>query len=522
MLSIGDFLTKAAHHQSDRPSLTFEGRTFTWRETEERCWGIAATFYRLGVRPGDHVAFLGFNCHQYFECYFAPSRIGAALVPINFRLSLDEIIECVNDSRPTVLVIDRHHVDEARAIFEACSSVKSIIFADNGSTPTPENMTSYESSLDADRSDINFEGLASRDNDTLVIFYTGGTTGKPKGVMLSHINNFSNAIGAILSNGLIEGETNLLSGPMFHAGVGAKVFIATLMGSHSVLLPKFDVLDFMRAVSEYKINVVQLFPTMMTMVLDHPQFEDFDISSIRLVGYGASPMTSALLKRAMKAFSQATFYNGFGMTEAGPVLTVLGPESHVLEGPKAGKLQSIGQPVSHVDVRVFDQNDQPVPTGQAGEIVARGPNMMKGYWNQPELTAETMRGGWYHTGDAGYFDEDGFLYLTGRIKDMIVSGGENVYPIETENVLSQHPAVSECAVIGIPDDFWGESVYAVVALRSNNSVCESDLIKFCRDRLAHYKCPCGVTIRTEPMPLTSVGKIDKVELRKPFWEDAGV
>ncbi len=518
MLRIADYITKAAHRSRDQPSLTFEGRTFTWRETEERCWGIAGAFHTLGVRPGDRVAFLGFNCHQYFECYFAPSRIGATLVAINCRLSVPEMIDCVNDSRPKVLIVDRHHVDEARAIAEACASIESLIYADAG--PAPDGMTSYDDSLAGKRSHINFDELGSRDNDTVIVFYTGGTTGRSKGVMLSHINNFSNAVGTISAYGFREGETHLLSGPMFHAGSGSRVFSTTVLGAHTVIMPKFDVVGLMRLIPEYQVNIVQFVPTMMTMILDHPGFEDFDFSSLRMMTYGSAPMPIALLQRAIKAIPSTTYCQAFGMTEASPVLTVLSPEYHVLDGPKAGKLNSIGRPVGHTDVRVFDENDQPVPPGQTGEIVARGPNIMTGYWDSPKLSADALRGGWYHTGDGGYFDEDGFLYLAGRVKDMVISGGENVYPIETENVLSLHPAVNECAVIGLSHELWGEAVHAVVTLKSGQSASESEIIEFCRERLAHFKCPRGVTIRTAPMPLTSINKINKSALRQLFREGA--
>jgi len=487
MIRIADYITKAAWHSADKPSLTHEGRTFTWAETEERCWGFATALYDMGVRPGDRVAYLGLNSHRYYECYFVPSRIGAAVVTINYRLAIPEMIDCLNDCVPKVLIVDDLHLDQARAVMKACDSIETLVYAGDGTAP--DDMVSYENSLTGDRSHIDFEALGSKDNDPVTIFYTGGTTGKSKGVELSHINHFSNSIGGINAYGFREAETHLLSGPMFHLGAGARVFWSVVLGAHTVIIPKFDVLDLMRVIPEYGIDTIQMVPTMVTMIFDHPQFSDFDLSSVRLITYGAAPMPVALMRRAMEALPNATFCQGFGMTETSPVLTVLRPQDHALEGPMAEKLNSIGKVIGHVDLRIVDPDDNPLPVGKTGEIVTRGPHVMVGYLNKPEQTAIAKRGGWYHTGDTGYIDEDGFVFLTGRIKDMIISGGENIYPIEIENVLSLHPTVNECAVIGLPDEHWGEVVHAVVTPAMGKTVVEDEIIDWCRENLAHYKCP---------------------------------
>jgi acyl-CoA synthetase (AMP-forming)/AMP-acid ligase II len=514
MIRIFDYITKAAWHRPDQASLTFGDKTHTWAETEKRCEGLAAGLYNVGVRPGDRVAWLGLNSHWFFEGYFVPSRIGAILVAINNRLAVPEMINCANDCTPTVLIVDDHFVNQAEAVAAACPFIKTVIHAGFGTAP--DGMLSLENVLQTDPEPVDFDTLASHDDDTLLIFYTGGTTGQSKGVMLSHTNVFANTIGGISAYGFREGETHMLYGPLFHLAAGARVFWAAILGAHTIVLPRFEVPDLLHLIPKYKVDTIQMVPTMLTMFLNHPDFANHDLSSLRLITYGAAPMPVALMQKAMKAIPNARFCQGFGMTETSPLLTVLGPEHHALEGPMAGKLQSVGKVVGHVDVRVVDPDDHFLPIGETGEVVTRGPHVMKGYLNSPEMTAQAMRGGWFHTGDTGYFDEDGFLFLTGRIKDMIISGGENIYPIEIENVLSHHPAVNECAIIGIPDDHWGEAVHAVITLRAEASVTEEEIINWCRESLAHYKCPRGVTVRTEAMPLSSVNKIMKSELRKPF------
>jgi acyl-CoA synthetase (AMP-forming)/AMP-acid ligase II len=257
---------------------------------------------------------------------------------------------------------------------------------------------------------------------------------------------------------------------------------------------------------------------MFQMMLDAPNFDSYDLSSLKMLAYGAAPMSVALLSRVIKAFPGVEIFQTFGMTEAAPILTSLDSKYHVLEGPDANKLGSVGRAVSHVELIIVDEDGREQAAGETGQILACGNNIMNGYWQQPELTAAAMLGGWYHTGDAGYLDAEGFLFLEGRVKDMIVSGGENVYPIEVENVLAHHPAIKECAVIGVPHETWGEAVHAVVVLEDGEQVGEAALIKYCKDQIAHYKCPVSVSFRDEPMPLSPINKILKTELRKPFWE----
>lgn len=512
-MRVTSLLEKAENYWPDCPAITFEDRTFYWRETAARCRGLAAALAALGVVSGDRVAYLGLNSHRYFESYYGPALIGASLVPINHRLSLREMIECVEESSPGVLIVDTMHVDIGREIVESCSCTKTIVYADDGTAPA--GFVDYETSI---RQAIYADMLPGQDDDTVLIFYTGGTTGRSKGVMLTHKNFMSNTLGTIPLYGMTEGETHLFVGPMFHVAGGSRVFTATALGAHTVIMRKFDVPEMLSNIEQYRVNMVQLVPTTMQMLLDHPEFSKFDLSSLRMITYGASPMSEALLKRVIITFPGIELCQSFGMTEASPVISTLGPEHHTLDKASSNRLKSVGRPVYHADIRIVGDNGEEMAAGESGEIVVRGPNIMKGYWQQPDLTARALKDGWYHTGDGGCFDKDGFLYLTDRIKDMIVSGGENVYPLEVENVLAHHPSVKQCAVIGIPHNVWGEAVHAVITLNDGYEVSDHEIIEFCRGQLAHYKCPLSVDIRETSLPLSGTNKILKSELRKPYWD----
>jgi acyl-CoA synthetase (AMP-forming)/AMP-acid ligase II len=337
--------------------------------------------------------------------------------------------------------------------------------------------------------------------------------------MLSNKNFLCNTQGSIPLYKMQEGWRFLIVGPLFHIAAGARLFSCAALGGHAIILPKFDVPEVLASIESYRINSATLVPTMFQMLIDHPQFATADLSSMEMVASGAAPMPMALQHRVIEAFAGIRLYQTYGMTEAAPIVTSLDAKYHVLEGPNSHKLGSVGQPAPHVQLKIISEEGTALPAGETGEVLARGDNIMSGYWNLPEQTAVALRDGWYHTGDAGYLDADGFLFLEGRVKDMIVSGGENIYPIEIENVLASHPAVHQCAVIGVPHDTWGEAVHAILLLESDVAApSEKDFIDYCRERIATYKCPVSVSFRTEPMPLSPINKILKTELRKPYWE----
>ncbi len=522
MIRITDLLEKAAHQWPDQPAVTCALGTLTWAQLQGRCIRLARALHGIGAGQGERVAWLGFNAATGVECYYGPALIGAASVPLNFRLSEGELRECLTDCAPVAVVADAEHAELAVRLAADCPSIKVVWQAggdlEGGAQP-------YEEALDRPGPMPDFDALAGRDDDLLILFYTGGTTGRPKGVMLSHANIFTNAMGTAAAFSIPQGAAHLMTGPLFHTAGGSRIYLAALMGMHLAMMPHFDVTELMRLVSEHRVTIVQCVPTMLAMMLDHPRFADFDMTSLRLLTYGAAPMPPALLRRAMAAFPGVQFAQGFGMTEASPILTILPPEDHALNGPdepEAARLTSVGRAVPYVDMRIVSETGTECPQGTVGEVVVRGPNIMRGYWMQPDLTAKALKGGWYHTGDAGYLDKDGYLFLTGRIKDMIITGGENVYPIEVENVIETHPAVDTVAVIGSPDPVWGERVHAVVTLiapaapQSAPPVTEAQIIAYTRDRLAHYKCPKQVSFHPAPLPLTPVNKIDKRALRQIY------
>ncbi|WP_294221550.1 AMP-binding protein [uncultured Shimia sp.] len=510
-VSFAEMLDRHAARMPDRVALICEDRQTTWSELWQRCQAIAGGLCKLGLEKGDRVAFLGLNSDWFYEGYFAPSFMGGESVALNYRLSVNELSDCMTDSAAKVLIVDPARLTMARQICARLGG--SVILIVIGTEPEGKEI-SYEKMIAAAHS---IDQKIGAGDDTLIIYYSGGTTGRAKGVMLSHWNLFANSTGHAQVYDVCSEETHLLTGPMFHLGAGARVFCSVYAGCTMVIQPKFTPLGFLQIIQQHQVNATMFIPAMMQMVLDLPEFGDFDLSSLRQMSFGASPASEELLRRIVAAFPQVAISHGYGMTEASPVLAALGPEYHRADFAEKGKLGAVGRPVPHCDLRIFDANDQELPVGEIGEIVARGPNVMKGYLNQPELTAETLRGGWLHTGDAGYFDEDGILWISGRIKDMIISGGENIYPGEVENILSIHDQVAEVAVIGIPNDKWGEAVHAIVIPAAGTAPDPAELVAYCRANLATYKCPQTISFRHEPWPLSGANKILKTELRKPFW-----
>jgi long-chain acyl-CoA synthetase len=335
--------------------------------------------------------------------------------------------------------------------------------------------------------------------------------------MLTHRNVYSNALHSLLPPvGFISEGKWLHSAPMFHLADAGAIHALTLCGVTHCFHPAFDPEGVLRDIERYRITNLVLVPTMLNMVLNHPNFDRYDLSSVKRITYGASPMPLPVLQRAMEKIG-CEFVQGYGMTEVSPLLTLLSGADHRLENldQRFAPVKSAGKPVIGVEVRVVDHNDNEVPAGEVGEIIARGPNIMKGYWNRPEVNAEVLRGGWMHTGDLGAFDEEGFLYVLDRKKDMIKTGGETVYSPEVESVICAHPAVLEAACIGIPHENWGETIRAVVVARPGLTLGEADLIAWCRDRLTHFKCPTSVAF-TDTLPKGGTGKVQKNALRERF------
>jgi len=513
------YITQGLHrHLQSRPdavAICAEGRTLTYSQYGDRVARLAGALKDLGVESNDRVAMLAFNCQRYIEYFLAVPWADGVLNPVNFRWSAAEIIYSLDDSQTTILIVDDHHKALGARILEEAKTLRLVIYAGDGETP--QGMLDYEALIAASQP---LEDARRGGDQLLGIFYTGGTTGFPKGVMLSHNNISFTVMNALMHGRCAANAVFLHSMPMFHlADFTATVALFFSGGTH-VVLPSFTAKGALEAIDRHRVTEILLAPTMIQMLLDghQNQGQALDVGSLQRICYGASSITPALLDRARGVFFNAGFTQNYGMTELAPTATTLGVQYHTAEGQASGKMYSAGLPAACVEVRIVDDQDNEVPRGTVGEIIVRGPNVMLGYWKKPEATAEALRGGWMHTGDGGYMDEDGFVYVCDRLKDMVVSGGENIYSAEVETAIASHPAVAQSAVIGIPCQKWGETVHAVIILKPGYSARGEDIITHCRQFIAGYKVPRSIEFR-EALPLTSVGKVLKTELRKPFWEN---
>jgi long-chain acyl-CoA synthetase len=487
-------------------------RRRSWGEIGERVARLAGALRARGVASGDRVAILSLNSDRYLELYLATGWAGAVIVPLNIRWSALENEDALRDCRAGILFVDKAFAPVGAQLAAAIPGLKPI-FADDGEVPA--GMESYESLIAGTEpvADAMREGA-----DLAGIFYTGGTTGRSKGVMLSRHNLMANALNA-LGEGLFPASSVYLhAAPMFHLANGAAMYSLLLSGGSNVIVQSFTPEGVMAAVQSERVSDVLLVPTMIQMFVDHPAIANYDLSSLKHIIYGASPISEAVLDRAARALPHVRFTQAYGMTELSPIATLLHANEHVGEGRKKGRHRGAGRATLGCEVRIVDENDQPVRSGAVGEIVVRGDTVMMGYWERPEETARAVIDGWMHTGDGGYMDQDGFIYVVDRVKDMIISGGENVYSVEVENALAQHPSVAQCAVIGIPSEQWGETVHAVVVKRGGVEVSSGELIEFTKTLIAGYKCPRSIEITEAPLPLSGAGKVLKRELRKPFWE----
>lgn len=503
-------LTSAAQLRRDSVGTICGGRSRTWKEICRRVAGTAAGFRRLGIQPGDRIAILAFNSDLYVEALYAIAWAGAVAVPLNTRWAVAENAYALTDSEPRIILVDSAFAEIATALQET-TSFAAVIFMDEGHPP--KGMLSYDELAAEDP----MEDASGADNDIAGIFYTGGTTGFPKGVMLSHANIIYESLVWIYALRFKEDTRYLHSAGMFHLAGASPMVALTLIGGTHVLIPKFEPELAMKAIAEHRVDYCLFVPTMLNMLLNHPSFGRYDLSSVKDCEYGASPMPDALLVKLMQALPGWRFHQGYGMTESAALATILPWEYHALEGPLAAKRKSAGRAAPGVEIRIVDDTGKEVPRGTVGEIAIRGAGVMLGYWRKPEESARVLRNGWLHTGDGAWMDEDGFVYIVDRIKDMIVSGGENVYSGEVENAIFQHEHVRECAVIAVPDPQWGEAVHAIVVPKDGLALDAETVIAHCRTLIAGYKCPRSVEIRLEPLPLTGSGKIMKSALREEKW-----
>lgn len=504
-------LLTAAERRSDDPAFVDDdGSEELLVDHVERSLRLADAHRRhFGLGPSDTFAVLAGNSRRYVNLWHAAFLGGGVVNPLNTRLAAAELEFILTDSRARLLYVDETFADVAASLKERLPDLVEIVRID----------------LPADAATTTLDGLAAsgdpripevHEEDLAVLMYTGGTTGRPKGVLHTQRAQTLNVYRMGFMFGFfMERSTFLNATPMFHAGGAMGTMGMPCSGGTTVIHGGFDPARLIADCERYQVTHLGLVPTMIGMAVNHPDFDPAKFASVRTIGYGASPMPAALLDQVIEVLPDVALSQTYGMTEAAAVVTCLSPADHRRGG---AILRSAGRALPGVALSIRDEEGREVPSGTVGEVWVRAGSFMVGYHERPEETAAAMAEGWYHSGDAGYLDEEGYLFLVDRTKDMIISGGENVYSTEVENALSTHPAVLQVAVIGIPSERWGEQVHAIVVLRPGASATEADLVEHARGLIAGYKVPKSIEFRAEPLPLSGAMKVLKRELRAPYWE----
>ncbi|MDG2304748.1 MAG: AMP-binding protein [Candidatus Binatia bacterium] len=496
MLTLADPLRHAEDCSADAIAIVDGDSRFTFGQLVGRCRRVAAAV-RRDTQPGDRVALLATNGHRALELILSTPAAGRVVVPLNGRLAIPELAYQLRDAEPQLLVTDWSQ-DRVRELANLAGRVLS--------------MDDYEAWLGSEEDAGLGDGVSQ--DDVAGLFYTGGTTGAAKGVMLTHGNKLADALHVLAALHLVPEDAWVVLGPMYHASGTWQAEPCLWTGARQILIPAYEPALVLDLIEREGVTVAFGVPAMLDTLTREQARSPRDVSSLRLMGYGAAPASTAILRRFHESFPRCELVSMYGATELAPLGTVLHHMEDRLDTPK---VRSAGPAAAGVRLRVTDREGRDVSVGTVGEVCVRGPNVMKGYWRKPEETARALRDGWYHSGDLGRFDDDHCLYLVDRAKDMIISGGENVYSTEVEEVLSQHPDVVECAVFGVPDERWGEAVRAIVVLREGAEVDAEALGQHCRGGLGGYKVPKQIEVSSEPLPRSAAGKILKRELRAPFW-----
>lgn len=506
--SVAGTIRKQAKERGSSTAITFQDRTITFGEIDERSSRVAQGLREAGVGEQDRIAFLDKNCPEYFETLFGGAKLNAVNVAVNWRLAPPEITYTINDAQAKVLFVGEEFAPAVDQI-EAELAVSKIIVL--GKHPKHE---SYEDWIA--RFPATDPGTESAPDEVAFQLYTSGTTGLPKGAMLMNSNMETLMENALPLWGFRSDAVSIVVMPLFHIAGGGWAFAGIYSGCHSVLLREVDPNEILAAIPAYRVTTAIFVPAVLQFLLMMPNVGEIDTSSLDHIIYGASPISQDVLEKSMDVFG-CDFVQAYGLTETTGAITILSPEDHD-PANRPELLRSAGKPFSWVELRIVDASGSDVAPGEVGELWTRSTQNMKGYWNMPEATAEVITSdGWLRTGDAGYL-KDGFVYLFDRVKDMVVSGGENVYPAEIENVLMSHPDIADAAVIGVPDPKWGETVKAIVVKAEGKDVDATEIIAYTRERLAHYKCPTSVDFVDAPLPRNPSGKLLKRVLREPYWE----
>lgn len=510
---VGDVIRRNATLYADRIAYVCGERSITFGTFNQRVNRLANGLTASGLVKGERFALLLPTGIDLLEAYGACEKLGLIAVPMNMRLHAREVASILADCEPSAMIYDVRFPEIVPGAGQRPDSLRSV-YSINGS-PLERDTIEYETLL-AHGATAEPDGTATPE-DPLYLYYTSGTTGTPKGVLQTHRSALNNARRYLIDLEVRHDEVPLAASPLFHIGGRSMAFNYFYRSCTQHIMQNFDADAFLQVAARASATALSCVPTTLKMILDSPECVRADLRAVRSIFYSGSPAAAPILRAISERFGDV-LQQVYGMSETGPMITVLRPEDHAraIARNDDRRLLSCGRPALDVEVRVVDEADHDVPPGGVGEVVIRSDSLMAGYWRMPELTAETMRGGWLHSGDVGAWDDEGFLYLVDRKKEMIVSGAENVYPREVENVLYAHPGIAEVAVVGVPDERWGETVLAIIVPKAGADLAVADVTAFCGERLAGYKKPRRIEFVTE-LPQNSIGKIDKKKLREKYW-----
>jgi acyl-CoA synthetase (AMP-forming)/AMP-acid ligase II len=531
-------LTKALKLFPQKRAIVCGERHWTYQEFGNRIHRLSHCLKGLGIKKDDKVAVLHPNCHAFLEAYYAIPQIGAISVPINYRLSPREIAFILQDSESKILIADSMFKNQVDPIREEIQGIRKILWTgeDNGnSSPAgPLLKASTPGGTSGNHStDLNYEKTLEQEDssalptppihgeDIAQIYYTSGTTGRPKGVMLSHKNVTTHALGTIAEVHLTDGDVWIHVAPLFHLADAWATWAVTWVGGTHVLVREFDARVVLETIQREKVTLTNLIPTMLNLMVNHPDVGKFDYSSLRVLLSGGAPIAPEVVRRVVETF-RCDYIQTYGMTETSPYLTLSILKEHLKDLSNEDQLRfksKTGREFIGVELKVVNEQGKEIKKDEKeiGEIIVKGDIVTKGYWKLPEETKKSIKEGWLYTGDMAVIDEEGYVTIVDRKKDMILTGGENVYSTEVENILYMYPAILECAVIGVPDQKWGEAVKGIVVLKPGQQATEQEIIQFCKGRVAHYKAPKSIDF-IEALPRTGSGKIHKKNLRDKYWE----